>query len=462
MPMPFWQRVLQVLNLLLSVKSYQGNRMKFLQVHTFYQAAIDELYSSTPGLAARSFAEQTEALVRDGFSGIHMFAPYMGELGYEGILVVANNPFSQLRWLKENNIAVPSGNIDFLELVRVQVETIKPEILYLSDPITFNGDFIASLSFKPELIIGWRAANIPESINWKGFDLMFSNLDALRQAALTLGVKNTEHFFPGFPVWIYDEIKQNKPQYDVVFCGQVSFRQHKRRNSLLHSVASEIINGSFSGVFYLSGNRDAMTKEMAEINRGSRYGIAMHRALRSGRIAIDARGDIGLVGVDGRTSDLAGKQTSNMRIFEATGSGVMLLTEDHENLREYFEPGVEIETFKDEAELIDKINFYVKYPEKREEIARRGHERCLNEYSMAVRCRAFDTVIGRYCSNRLKRVSGNNSVFLEDDEKKMVDLAFEELSRHRNLEALAAFDKAITMMLIKKISLESIVSDLVP
>ncbi len=52
--------------------------------------------------------------------------------------------------------------------------------------------------------------------------------------------------------------------------------------------------------------------------------------------------------------DLAGSETINMRLFEATGSGVFLLTEYHDNLREYFEPGKEVETFGDRRELVEK------------------------------------------------------------------------------------------------------------
>ena len=323
--------------------------MKFCQVHTFYTGALKRLYQMIPGLNFASFADQTKALVKDAFSGIHMFAPYMFEVGYDSTLIIANNLHAQFQWIKENPEAGISGKIDLLQLVQKQIENIQPDVLYLSDPITFNGDFLSSLNFKPPLVVGWRAANIPESINWKGFDLMFSNLDALREIALNLGVRRTEHFFPGFPAWIYEEIKDIQPEYDVVFCGQVGFLQHTHRNQLLHEVAkASFETGKFKCAYFLSGDPAAMTPELKKVNKGKKYGIEMHRALRKGRICIDGRGDIGLVDNSGKTKiNLAKSQTSNMRIFEATGSGLMLLTEHHENLRDYFEPGVEIETFRD-------------------------------------------------------------------------------------------------------------------
>ncbi len=81
-----------------------------------------------------------------------------------------------------------------------------------------------------------------------------------------------------------------------------------------------------------------------------------------------------------------------------TGVGSFLLTEYHPNICEYFEPGVEIETFRDEKDLTDKILYYLAHPDEREAIAKRGQQRCLQQYSMQVRTAEFDRVIRRYLS----------------------------------------------------------------
>ena len=71
--------------------------------------------------------------------------------------------------------------------------------------------------------------------------------------------------------------------------------------------------------------------------------------------------------------------------IEATGSGAFLLTTHHPELAKFFEPGEEIETFRTPQELAAKISYYLAMPDRADEIARRGQERCLREHSRSAR-----------------------------------------------------------------------------
>ena len=374
-----------------------ANPCTFLQVHTFYPGYLDGFYRKHPGLADSTFHAQIDALVRDGFSGIHLFAPYMAEFGYCPHLIVANNLPSQRKWLCEQGLGSREAAIH--DTVRRQIECIRPSILYLSDPVTFDGRFLRSLSWRPQLVLGWRAADIPDGIDWSGFDMMLSSLAGLRQIALELGAKAAEHFFPGYPAWINTRIPPGDPEYDVVFSGSWTTNQHVRRNRYLLSIAraSQSASNRFSCAYYLHAPAGGVPHEVARVDGGPRFGIDMHAAIRTGRIVVDARGSIGYRRPNAAAAaDLAAGETANMRIFEVTGSGRFLLTEHYENLKDYFEPGVEIETFQDEAELIQKIRYYLAHPERREAIARRGQERCLREYSMSRRASALGDIIRRH------------------------------------------------------------------
>lgn len=258
---------------------------------------------------------------------------------------------------------------------------------------------------------------IPDGINWSGFDVMLSSLDALRRMAVNLGARATEHFFPGYPTKFNERITEIHTLYDVVFIGQWNLALHANRNRYLHELAKAASNSDapFSLGLYLSGGVDTLTPEVAAYNLGSRYGTEMHKALRSGRIAIDARGILFTKNTaDGKYIDLAGKQTANMRIFEATGCGVFLLAEYHDNLKDYFELGTEIETFRDDKELIKKIHYYLAHPEEREAIARRGQARCLRDYSMERRATEMDRIIRKHLAlkeaqNQLGQISKNSN-----------------------------------------------------
>ncbi len=373
------------------------DKIKFLQIHTFYDRYLDEFYTRNPEVAGLSFDDQTEELIRDGFSGIHMFAPYMRDHGYDSRLLIANNIRLQQKWIEESG-AQFSGSPRLWDIVVKQVEYYKPDVLYLSDPITFDTKFLNALSYRPSLVIGWRAADIPEQTDWSGFDIILSGLAGIREAALRMGAKQAISFVPGFPEWTLDYLQDQLPMYDLVFAGSWTTDQHEKRNAYLNHMAQLSLSGEggFSASYYLSGEI-APGNYASNINLGPRFGIGMMRALKTGKMIFDARGNIrnfpsSLKGVS-QIEDLARNETMNMRIFEATGAGCLLIAEHYDNLEQYFEPGREIITFKTPEELIDKIRYFKANPAELEEIARRGQERCLRDYSMSKRSEEFHKII---------------------------------------------------------------------
>ena len=388
--------------------------LKFLQVHTFYPQYLTDFYLKNYSLSSTPYRDQIEALNRDGFSSSHIFEPHMKLLGYDSQLIIANNPYAQKQWMYENNLKIRNDNGAMLEIAHNQIEKFKPDILYFSDPISFDSKFIRTLSCKPKLVLGWRAASIPAGIDWSEFDVIMSNLFGIRKTAIKLGARSAEHFFPGFPDRLNKYVGDLKPEFDVVFSGTISLSQHPRRLSYLRVIAdnSSQEDREFSCGFYINGKTEIIPANVAKYNFGPRFGLDMHRALRSGRIVIDGRGVLELTDKSkDETVVLDARQTANMRIFEATGSGSFLLTEFHSNLQEYFQPGVEIETFRNEKELIEKIYYYLDNSAKREEIARRGQERCLSDYSMGKRAAEFDRIIQKHL--RLKypaKLSTGNSI----------------------------------------------------
>jgi hypothetical protein len=70
----------------------------------------------------------------------------------------------------------------------------------------------------------------------------------------------------------------------------------------------------------------------------------------------------------------------NLRHFEITAMGGFLLSHRQSELAEHFEIGTECEAFSNEAELIDKINYYCEHPDERAAIAEAGQRRALKEH----------------------------------------------------------------------------------
>jgi spore maturation protein CgeB len=76
-----------------------------------------------------------------------------------------------------------------------------------------------------------------------------------------------------------------------------------------------------------------------------------------------------------RHIDIANGYSVNLRMFEATGAGALLLTERSPNLNLLFEPEVEVLTYGSTQEAIQKIEWALGHPSKAAAIARAGHER---------------------------------------------------------------------------------------
>ena len=74
-----------------------------------------------------------------------------------------------------------------------------------------------------------------------------------------------------------------------------------------------------------------------------------------------------------------------MRLYEATGVGTFLLTDAKRNLGELFEPGVEVETYGDADELVEKARYYLDHEEVRAAIAEAGQRRTLRDHTYARR-----------------------------------------------------------------------------
>ena len=82
--------------------------------------------------------------------------------------------------------------------------------------------------------------------------------------------------------------------------------------------------------------------------------------------------NIALKGIEGGTTQ---------RIMDIMGAGGFVLTNYCEETAELFEEDKEIVMFLTPEELIQKVDYYLEHEEEREQIARAGHEKAMNDYT---------------------------------------------------------------------------------
>ena len=147
---------------------------------------------------------------------------------------------------------------------------------------------------------------------------------------------------------------------DVLFIGSGDLR----RVFILETIRSHVtVYGD-----RWSRNYPLMSDELkARVVDRSIWGEQLHQVLVSSRIVLNIT-----------RSHFYGAETGiNLRIFEALAAGAFLLTDYCDELTELFVVGEEIEVFRSSAELVEKVEYYLANPEKRLEIARRGHQKFL-------------------------------------------------------------------------------------
>jgi len=356
------------------------NRIHLLQVNTFYPEYIKHHYAKYPDLQYQTYSTQIQSLLNDGFSSGNLLTPYLSKDTFSSDLVIANNPYSQAKWIQEHQLNMTYYSEWFYESLRNQIEIIQPDILYIADPIEFEHSFIKQLEWKPKLIIGWRASVFKSTTDLRDYDILFSHLSSCLNYAVLAGAKSSAYNLPGFSKKILNQIKQKSKKWDFIFTGNAMLI-HQKRNKYLIDLANAYANRQdIASSYFIGSDANVLPHDLPIITAGPRWGIEMYQEIQRAKIVLNA--DI----------DIAG-EAGNFRLFEVTGIGSFLLTEYHPNIDQLFKPGVEIETFKDSNELIEKVQYYLDHPNEREIIARRGQERCHREHLMENRVKRFERIV---------------------------------------------------------------------
>jgi spore maturation protein CgeB len=87
---------------------------------------------------------------------------------------------------------------------------------------------------------------------------------------------------------------------------------------------------------------------------------------------------------------------NNLRLFEATGVGTLLVTDWKANLHEMFEPGKEVVAYRTSEECAEMIQYYLEHDKKREAIASAGQQRTLRDHTYYNRMQVLVDIVRKY------------------------------------------------------------------
>jgi spore maturation protein CgeB len=353
-------------------------------------------------------------------------------LGHTGEEIVANAPLLQQSWCQENHFKWENEK----ETIIHQLQQSKPDVVWLQDSYSFNGDFVLRIKHDVpsiKLVIGNCCFPIPQQLfpSFKVFDFITVCAPYFKTLLESNGLPECLILPHAFDKRILEEVrKPAKPKYDFLFSGSIIQDQnfHTDRITFLEELAEldihlkllvnknnktqrhihlkqivflvtrflralnlEIVNQKcplLSKINMLDHFPKPLkiTKQLSNLIQDPVFGIEMFKQTQNSKIAFNIHGNI--------ASDFA----ANMRMYEITGIGTCLLTDWKKDINLYFKEGEEILTYRSFEEAKEKINWLLAHPKEMQAIAQKGQQRTLKEHSYNRRAEKLASKIVTYLS----------------------------------------------------------------
>ncbi len=314
---------------------------------------------------------------------------------YDVEIVVGNSHQLQSLWLKEF-FSEKKNKFNKNLILEEQINFYKPEVVLFQNIKTFLDihEFIKQKNIKSIVYDG-----VGHNLEFvaKNADIIFSCLNS--SINYYQQFTNKCLYLPhGFDETINLESKNRD---NLIFIGQVSNKDHFNRVIFLDSINNKfkikLWLGKKPGFFrllkniiyniFLKRNLFLCLKYLFSLNRlyknnlGNLYGIDMYNELNKSLITINYH------------IDKVGDEAANMRIFESTGSGICLLTENKKNLKNLFDIDQEVVVFNNTDEAISKIDFFLKNRKSALEIGMKAKEKTLIAHKISDRWKELENFL---------------------------------------------------------------------
>lgn len=350
-------------------------------------------------------------------------------IGYCVEHVEVKSNLLQRKWMQENSLF--QNEITLEKILFLQIQKFRPDVIFVDDFCTAN--FVRELRAKiPSLrvVFGWSGSAVARDPRkhdfFKSLDLVLSCAPESTAYLRDRGA-NAVHINHAFPIHILPFLSyQAEKESGILFSGSLvrGKNYHLMREQLLLNIVKKCPlvlytpSANFSGIDlakYLlkfglyqimkllpvtaqkgisalhprfQGICFAQDSPLCPVNRSLLpfmrppvYGVEMFQSLLNAEVILNIH------------ADSSPEYASNMKLFEATGVGSCLLTDSKKNMSDLFVPDKEVVTYHSVDDCIEKAQWLMEHPVKREEIAEAGAKRCRKEHTYMNRVRVFDQIL---------------------------------------------------------------------
>jgi hypothetical protein len=362
--------------------------VRVLVVDTYYAAFAESHYAERPGLAEAPYGEQLQSLMDRHFGTGDAYSRSLRQAGHEAWDVVANVEPLQHAWAREHTVrgaralglaaraptragAAARHALGFQILLQ-QVRSLAPDVVYLQDLWLLTPRELDRLHRHVALVVGQIASEPPGADRLRRFDLILTSFPHYVERFRALGVASEYlpiAFDDAVPTLLrqagVDPSADAQRPHAAAFVGGVNPRVHPAGTALIERLCER----TGLEVWGYGADELAQGSAIRHHHHGEAWGIDMYRVLAASKMVVN------------RHIEAAEGHANNMRLFEGTGCGALVLTEAAPNLGELFTPGTEIVAYRDEAELVELMGHYAQQEDERRAIARAGQARTLSEHT---------------------------------------------------------------------------------
>lgn len=254
----------------------------------------------------------------------------------------------------------------------------------IADPdVVFMQDLSINPPFRGRILAGQCSCPMPDERMLRGYDVIFSSFPHYIDRFERMGIKAVYNPLAFDPI-VLERIQKTGclpfvRDLDCVFVGGVGNPSHWRAGlETLEAVAAAIPTFKWWGYGVETLNTNSPLRATYQ---GEAWGLDMYRLLLRSKIVLNRHGEV------------AQGMTNNMRTFEATGCGALLLTERSLNLSQFFTQS-EAAAYGSPEEAVQLIRHYLENDEMRAAIARNGQRRTMSDHTYLHRMKTVsDTLL---------------------------------------------------------------------
>jgi hypothetical protein len=331
-------------------------------------AVVDTYYP--PFLATLPPVERYESGLRDALSryfGTHSaYSRHLHDYGWESIDIIANHEALQRQWAKERVI----GAASLKAIALAQIEEFKPDVVFLQDLSLFDPATLASLA-SHYLLAGQCSCPMPAPENVSKFHVLFTSFPHYVERFAALGV-HAEYLPLAFDPIILERARVPQARTLVSFVG--GYGRHWDMDEMLVALA-ERTPIQFWGYGY-----EKAPEAVRKLWMGEAWGLDMYEIYLRSHIVFNRHGGV------------AEGYANNLRMFEATGCGALLLTEYAPNLSAFFSDR-ECVTYTSPDEAVERINYYLMHQDEMQAIASAGQARTVTQHTYFQRIKRVSDVL---------------------------------------------------------------------